>query len=42
MPDLKYFTQSSILRQIGHRRLATLLAPFRDELIIRNLTLPEP
>ena len=42
MPALKHFTQSSILRQIGHRRLAILLAPFRDELIVRNLTLPVP
>src|SRR5437867_9995887 len=42
MPALKYFTQSSILRQIGHRRLAILLGPFRDELILRNLTLPVP
>src|SRR6266516_1818847 len=42
LPALKYFTQSSILRQIGYRRLAILLAPFRDELILRNLTLPVP
>jgi len=39
---LNYFTQSSILRQIGHRRLAALLKPFAEELEAARFVLPEP
>src|SRR5260221_6825469 len=39
---LIYFTQSSILRQIGHRRLAKLLKPFDEDLKAARLVSPEP
>src|SRR5260221_450710 len=39
---LNYFTQSPILRQIGHRRLAKLLSPFDEDLKTARLVLPEP
>src|SRR5258708_17012686 len=39
---LNYFTQSPILRQIGHRRLARLLKPFDEDLKAASLVLPEP
>src|SRR5258708_7143380 len=39
---LNYFTQSPILRQIGHRRLARLLNPFAEDLKAARLVLPEP
>src|SRR6266481_5460792 len=39
---LNYFTQSSILRQIGHRRLAKLLNPFDEVLKAASLVLPVP
>src|SRR5260221_10823775 len=39
---LNYFTQTPILRQIGHRRLAKLLNPFNEDLKASNLMLPEP
>src|SRR5438093_8055976 len=39
---LKYFTQTPILRQIGHRRLARLLSAFESDLKASNLVLPEP
>ena len=38
---LNYFTQTPILRQIGHRRLAKLLHPFDDALKAVNLVLPK-
>src|SRR5207247_10366995 len=40
--DLKYFTQTPILRQIGHRRLAKLLADFDQDLKASKVILPEP
>src|SRR6266699_6479653 len=40
--DLKYFTQTPILRQIGHRRLAKLLSAFDNDLKGSKLVLPEP
>src|ERR1043165_3071476 len=40
--DLKYFTQTPILRQIGHRRLAKLLADFDQDLKDSKVVLPEP
>jgi len=40
--DLKYFTQTPILRQIGYRRLAKLLADFDQDLKASNVVLPEP
>ena len=39
---LNYFTQTPILRQIGHRRLAMLLNPFDQDLKAGGLVLPEP
>ena len=39
---MKYFTETAILRQIGHRRLAKLLAGFDQDLTARKLVLPEP
>src|ERR1051326_6613114 len=42
MIDLKYFTQTSILRQIGCRRLGQLLNPFATELKASNFLLPQP
>src|SRR5260221_646445 len=39
---LNYFTQSPILRQIGHRRLAKLLNPFDEVLKAASLVLPVP
>src|SRR5713226_9528676 len=39
---LNYFTQSPILRQIGHRRLAKLLKPFDEDLKAARLVLPDP
>src|SRR5258708_1394077 len=39
---LNYFTQSPILRQIGHRRLARLIDPFDEELKAASLVLPVP
>ncbi len=39
---LIYFTQSPILRQIGHRRLAKLLKPFDEDLKAARLVSPEP
>src|SRR6266852_3771253 len=39
---LIYFTQSPILRQIGHRRLARLLNPFDEDLKAAGLVLAEP
>src|SRR6266852_721263 len=39
---LNYFTQSPILRQVGHRRLARLLKPFDEDLKAARLVLPEP
>src|SRR5437870_795196 len=41
-PSLKYFTQTPILRQIGHRCLARLLSPFHQDLKAGGLTFPEP
>src|SRR5947209_5743184 len=43
-PDgvLNYFTQTPILRQIGHRRLAKLLKPFDEELQAVSVALPVP
>ena|SRR5437868_862991 len=38
---LNYFTQTPILRQIGHRRPAKLLHPFDDDLKAVNLVLPK-
>ncbi len=39
---LNYFTQTPILRRIGHRRLAKLLSPFAEELKAATCTLPAP
>jgi len=39
--DLKYFTQTPILRQIGRRRLARLLSPFDQELQVSALAFRE-
>src|SRR5438270_3309085 len=39
---LNYFTQTPILRQIGHRRLAKLLNPFDAELKAARCVLPAP
>src|SRR5580765_6021334 len=39
---LHFFTQSAILRQIGHRRLARLLLPFDEDLKAVGLVLPKP
>src|ERR1043166_7084570 len=39
---LKYFIQTPILRQIGHRRLARLLSAFESALKASNLQLPQP
>jgi hypothetical protein len=38
---LSYFTQSPILRQIGHRRLAKLLKPFAEDLKTARIMLPD-
>src|SRR5260221_5304359 len=38
---LNYFTQSPILRQIGHRRLAKLLNPFDEDLKSAKFVLPQ-
>ena len=40
--DLKYFTQTPILRQIGHRRLAKLLSAFESDLKACAVVLPQP
>jgi len=40
--DLKYFTQTPILRQIGHRRLARLLSPFDQDLKAGGIPIREP
>jgi len=40
--DLKYFTQTPILQEIGHRRLAKLLAAFDQDLKASKVVLPEP
>jgi len=40
--DLKYFTQTPILRQIGHRRLAKLLNAFESDLKACAVVLPQP
>src|SRR5207247_2275079 len=40
--SLKYFTQTPILCQIGHRRLAKLLNAFASDLKASNLLLPQP
>jgi hypothetical protein len=39
---LNFFTQTTILRQIGHRRLAKLFSPFAEELKAASLVLPTP
>ena len=39
---LNFFTQTAILRQIGHRRLARLLHPFDVDLKAAGLVLPKP
>ena len=39
---MKYFMQTAILRQIGHRRLAKLLAGFDEDLKACKFVLPEP
>jgi len=39
---MKYFTETAILRQIGHRRLAKLLAGFDQDLKACKLVLSEP
>ena len=40
--DLKYFTQTPILRQIGHRRLAKLFNAFDQEMKASKLLWPAP
>src|SRR5437867_12863869 len=39
--DLKFFTQTPILRRIGHRRLAKFLTPFDEEVKSSRLALPQ-
>ena len=40
--SLNFFTQTAILRQIGHRRLARLLHPFDGDLKAAGMVLPKP